>query len=59
MRRRLVRWMIVAALAVAAGALPGDGSSHRIELRDVPETLSFLKVTEPDRPAMAERDRRS
>ncbi|ACY95861.1 MULTISPECIES: hypothetical protein [Thermomonospora] len=58
MRRRLVRWMIVAALVAAAGALPGDGP-HRIELHDVPETLSFFTGADSDRPGETGSDRRS
>lgn len=41
MRRRMVRWAIVAAVLIAAGALPGDGPP-RIRLDDVTEALSFL-----------------
>ncbi|HEX2313219.1 MAG TPA: hypothetical protein VHJ17_05775 [Thermomonospora sp.] len=45
MRRRIVRWGIVVALVAAAGALPGGGP-QRIDLHDVPEAVSFFKVTE-------------
>ncbi|REE97020.1 hypothetical protein [Thermomonospora umbrina] len=47
MRRHLVRWGIVAALVVAAGALPGGGP-QRIDLRDVSEAVTLFKVAEVD-----------
>ncbi|MBA9002484.1 MULTISPECIES: hypothetical protein [Thermomonospora] len=49
MRRRMVRWAIVAAVVIAAGALPGDGPP-RIRLDDVPEALSLLNGADPAAP---------
>ncbi|SEG72630.1 hypothetical protein SAMN04489712_11021 [Thermomonospora echinospora] len=57
MRRRLVRWVIVAALIVVAGALP-VGGPQRMELRDVPEALSFFMKARPGG-SEAAADRRS
>jgi hypothetical protein len=58
MRRRLVRWVIVAALVAVAGALP-VGGPQRLELRDVPEALSFFMKARPGGSTGAAPDRRS
>jgi len=42
----MVRWAIVAAVLIAAGALPGDGPP-RIRLDDVTEALSFFRDVRP------------
>lgn len=44
MRRHLIRWGIVAAFVVAAGALPAGGHHQRVDFSDMPAAVSTVKI---------------